>query len=88
MYILREDNENGDHSDEISEIKDTVEKGGGEVENIDEWGVRTLAYEINKQKEGYYVLVEFSYESSQLFELEEKWKLADNVLRHLVVRKD
>lgn len=90
MYILKSagDNGEGDYSGHIEGFKQWMEERGAEIENIDEWGVRSLAYEINKESQGYYVLMEFSYESSNLSELEEKFKLSDKVLRHLLVRKD
>ncbi len=90
MYILKteSDNETSDYSDQIRGFEEWMEQRGAEIENIDEWGVRSLAYEINNESEGYYVLMEFSYESSNLSELEEKFKLSDKVLRHLLVRKD
>lgn len=88
MYILRTDAENGNYAEEIGEFESLVENNGGEVEDVDEWGVRSLAYQINHQKEGYYVLMEFSFDSSDLPVLEEKLKLADNVLRYLVVKKE
>lgn len=90
MYILRTDgdNGNGDYSDQIKGFKQWMEERGAEIENTDEWGVRSLAYEINKESEGYYVLMEFLCEGSKLSELEERFKLSDKVLRHLVVRKD
>lgn len=90
MYILKADNDkgNGDYSDQIRGFEEWMEQRGAEIENIDEWGIRSLAYEINKESEGYYVLMEFSCEESKLSELEEKFKLSDKVLRHLLVRKD
>ncbi len=60
----------------------------GQVTKIDRWGRRKLAYEIDKQREGYYVLFESQIEAKALLEIERNLNLAPMVLRHLVVRKD
>ena len=58
------------------------------VEKIDVWGRRRLAYEINDQKEGYYVLIDFSAEAEFPRELERVLKITEGVMRYLVVRTD
>ncbi len=60
----------------------------GQVTKIDRWGRRKLAYEIDGQREGYYVLFEAQIEPHSLFELERNLNLATSVLRYLVVRKE
>ncbi len=60
------------------------QRGGGQVDRIDRWGRRRLAYEIAHQSEGYYVLVEFTAEPSAIVELERVLSLADEVIRHKV----
>ena len=55
---------------------------------IDRWGKRPLAYEINKRKEGYYVLVEFSGESTTVVELDRILTLSDEVLRFKILRRN
>ena len=58
------------------------------VEKVDVWGKRRLAYEINDQKEGYYVLVNFSAEADFPKELERVLKITEGVMRYLVIRTD
>jgi len=58
------------------------------IDKVDVWGRRRLAYEINDQKEGYYVLINFSAEAEFPKELERVLKITDGVLRYLVVRTD
>jgi small subunit ribosomal protein S6 len=53
---------------------------------IDRWGKRPLAYEIGKRKEGYYVVVEFTGEQSTVSELDRILRLADEVIRHKILR--
>jgi small subunit ribosomal protein S6 len=58
------------------------------LEQMDVWGRRRLAYEIDDQKEGYYVLVNFSSEAEFPKELERVLKITDGVMRYMVVRAD
>ena len=66
----------------------TLIESAATVEKIDVWGRRRLAYEINDQKEGYYVLIDFSAETDFPKELERVLKITEGVLRYLVIRTD
>lgn len=77
------------------QIKADIEKivaiinADGEVENVDEWGKRKLAYEIDKKyKEGYYVLINFKAATSVLPELDHQYKINDDIIRSIVVKHD
>jgi small subunit ribosomal protein S6 len=72
----------GGVADRITRI---VSEGGGEVGKIDRWGRRRLAFEIARQSEGYYLVVEFSADPAAIVELERTLQLADEVLRFKVV---
>jgi small subunit ribosomal protein S6 len=58
------------------------------IDQYDVWGRRRLAYEIEDQKEGYYVLVNFSSEAEFPKELERVLKITDGVMRYMVIRAD
>lgn len=60
----------------------------GTISNIDEWGNRKLAYEIQYYKEAYYVLVEFEAEPEAIKEFDRIAKIQDSVMRHMIVRVD
>jgi len=60
----------------------------GTVESVDEWGKRRLAYEIDDRTEGYYVLVNFKSNSEFPKELDRNYRITDNVLRTIIIRKD
>ena len=60
----------------------------GTVESVDEWGKRRLAYPINDENDGYYMLVNFSCEPDFPAELDRVLKITDGVLRSLIVAKD
>jgi small subunit ribosomal protein S6 len=71
----------------VDRITRVVAQTGGAVGAIDRWGRRRLAFEIAKQNEGYYIVVEFSAEPQAITELERTLHLADEVLRFKVVVK-
>ena len=60
----------------------------GQVTKIDRWGRRKLAYEIDNQREGFYVLMESQIEAHALIELERNMNLSPFILRYLVIRAD
>lgn len=60
----------------------------GELESVDEWGKRKLAYLINDEPEGYYALYNFKCDPEFPMELERVFKITDGVLRTLIIRKD
>ena len=66
---------------------ETIRSHEGTPGAIDRWGKRPLAYEINKRKEGYYVLVEFAGESATVDELDRILTLSDEVLRFKILRR-
>ena len=63
-----------------------IRSNGGVPGSVDRWGKRTLAYEVRKKREGYYVLIEFTAEPKATAELDRHLKLSDEVLRHKVIR--
>ena len=60
----------------------------GTVESVDEWGKRRFAYPIQKQTEGYYTLINFKSAPEFIYELERRFRIADEILRTVVVKKD
>ncbi len=61
--------------------------GNGEISSVDVWGKRKLAYEINDETEGYYVLINFSSANDFPAELDRVYKITDGVLRSLIIKK-
>ncbi len=73
---------------EIESIKELIERFGGTIEKIDDWGKRRLAYEIQKVNEGFYSFITFDSNSDTPNELEKRMRIKENVLRYLTVRQD
>ena len=60
----------------------------GKVSNINEMGTKKLAYEIGKNTEGYYVVFEFDAKAELITELERNYRITDEIVKFIVVRKD
>lgn len=71
----------------VKKFTDLIEKSAT-LEEVDEWGKRRLAYEINDQKEGYYVLVNFSSKPDFPSELDRIYRITDGILRSMIIKKD
>ena len=71
-----------------TQIAEIVEKRGGRIDKTDNWGRRQLAYEIDRHREGTYVLELISGSGEIVSEIDRRLRVSDNVLRHLVVRVD
>ena len=74
--------------DATVETVQTIIAADGEVTKVDVWGMRKLAYPIDKKEEGYYAVVEFKGNPTLPYELNRKLKISDNVIRHIIINKD
>ncbi|MCF6462825.1 30S ribosomal protein S6 [Clostridium sp. Cult1] len=68
-------------------LKGIIESNGT-ISNVDEWGVRKLAYEINDISEGYYIVVNFETTPETVEELDRVCKISDSIMRHMIIRED
>ena len=72
----------------VDKCKALIERFGGTITYVDDWGKKRLAYEIQKMKEGFYYFIQFEAESSAPAEIESRIRIMDNVLRYLVVKNE
>jgi small subunit ribosomal protein S6 len=72
----------------LEAAKELIARFGGNVTNVDDWGRKRLAYEIQKMKEGYYYFIQFEADSKVPGEIEQRVRIMDNVIRYLCIRKD
>ena len=86
MYVIGTALEDSARTELINRFNELVVKNGGEVERVDEWGKRRLAYAINYKTEGYYVLMYIKAPADLPRELERNLKISESVLRYLVIR--
>jgi small subunit ribosomal protein S6 len=88
MYIIRPTLDEEAVKGVVERFSDLIAQEGGQVEKIDEWGRRRLAYPIDDLKEGYYVLMNFSAPATLPGELERVYKITDSILRYTIIRDD
>lgn len=88
MYVIDAALEDSARIELIDRFSDLVKKNGGEIDRVDEWGKRRLAYPINDLMEGYYVLMTFNAAAAIPAELDRIFRITDGVMRSLIVCKD
>lgn len=88
MYIVDATLEETTIQQTIERFTGLVTSNGGQMDKIDEWGKRRLAYPIRDINEGYYVLMDITGDPELPKELERNFQISENILRSLVIRKD
>ena len=86
MYIIKPGFEEDKYAEIIEKYNALIQANVGEILKVEPWGKRRLAYEIEKLREGYYVLLRINGEPELPRELERNFKIADEIMRYLVVR--
>jgi len=86
--VIRADLEEEVFRAELERVKGFIDRFGGTIEKIDDWGRRKLAYPINKLTEGMYSFITYSSEGGTPKEVESRLRLQENVLRFLTIRRD
>jgi len=87
MYIIPSQSSDEEKEALIAQVNGMIEKDGGKIESVERVGNKKLAYEIQKKREGYYVLVNFTAESSVPNKLGSLLAITSNILRYIVVAK-
>jgi small subunit ribosomal protein S6 len=72
----------------VEKAKGYIARYNGNVTEVEEWGKKRLAYEIQKMREGYYYFIQFEADAACPAEIERHIRIMDNVLRYLVVKKE
>lgn len=88
MVILDPSVEERTVAPSLDKFLNVIRNGGGTVDNVDIWGRRRLAYEINKNTEGTYVVVNATCTSADILEVDRQLKISEAVLRTKVLRAD
>ena len=70
----------------VDRCKALIERFGGTVTNVDDWGKKRLAYEIQKMREGFYYFIQFDAEATAPAEIERHVRIMENVIRYLCVK--
>ncbi len=86
IFILGEKLEDPQISEEIEKYRKLIEESGGDIISVDNWGKRTLAYEIQKNRRGTYVLIKFQGEGDIIKKLERRFRLDEHVIRFFTAK--
>lgn len=87
MFIIEAALEDDKKEATVEMVKEII-SAGGEVGEVDLWGMKKLAYPIEKKNEGYYVLINFKANADLPKELDRRLKISDSVIRHIIVNTD
>jgi len=88
VFIVQPESEEEPRTALVDKITQTISGLQGQVTQVDPWGKRRLAYPIKKYREGFYFLVQMELPPSAVRSLERALKLMEDVIRHLIVRKE
>lgn len=87
VLILKAGLEEDERNQVLDRLKDAINQNGT-VGEIDDWGTRKLAYEINYNKDGYYYILNYEADPSVVAEVERRARILDQILRYLTVKKE
>jgi small subunit ribosomal protein S6 len=88
LFIVRPDLPEEETDQLIERLTALIAGQGGNVDKVDKWGVRKLAYRVQKRTEGYYVLLQFTAKPETVRELERQLRVQDQVMKFITVRID
>ncbi|MBC7924766.1 MAG: 30S ribosomal protein S6 [Bryobacteraceae bacterium] len=88
LFILRPDITDEEIAPVVEQLRGIVTTAGGTIDKEERWGVRKLAYRIDKKSEGYYILLQMSCPASTIKEIERRLRVNDAVVKYLTVRID
>lgn len=88
VLIARQDLSDAQVKELTAACEKTITDGEGKINKTENWGLRTLAYRINKNRKGHYVLIESDAPASALHELERQMRLNEDVLRYMTIKLD
>lgn len=86
MFIIKPTLTDEETQAQIELVKSNIEKNGGEIVSVDDMGTRPLAYEIKKNKRGYYYVIYFKTPGESILELERNYRINENILRFIFIK--
>ena len=88
VFIARQDLSEKQVTDLTESFCKFIKDGGGKIHKTENWGLRTLAYRIQKNRKGHYVLIESDTPAEALHEMERNMRLDENVLRYMSIKEE
>ena len=87
-YIVNPVLEEAQIKEEIAKVSNFVTANGGEFDEVSEWGIRRLAYEMDKKESGYFVNMYFTSTGDLIVKMERFMQINDNIVRYLTLKYD
>ncbi len=87
LFFVAPNTEDDARANVMNRIETIVKDSKGEIDNVDEWGRRKLAYEINGQTDADYTLVDFHADPTMIAEMDRVLRINDAVMRHMIVAR-
>lgn len=88
VFIARQDLTDAQVKDLTDGYSKIITAAGGKIHKVENWGLRTLAYRINKNRRGHYVLIESDVAAPAIHEVERTMRLNEDILRYMSIRED
>ena len=86
IYILRPTMSEDEVTAVIDNTNTILGADGGQMISLDKWGLRTLAYEIKKETQGYYVFSDYASDPANVTEMERKFRIDDSIMKYLTIK--
>ncbi len=88
VLIARQDLGASQVNNIVSDLSEVIKKEGGEVVRVDNWGLKTLAYRIKKNRKGHYVIMNISAPAAAIAEYERIMRFNEDIIRYMTIRVD
>ena len=88
VLIARQDLGASQVNNIVSNLSEVIKKEGGEVVRVDNWGLKTLAYRIKKNRKGHYVIMNISAPATAIAEYERIMRFNEDIIRYMTIRVD
>ena len=88
VFIARQDFSDAQVKELVDSYSKIITDNGGKVHRVENWGLRTLAYRINKNRRGHYVAIETDAPSAAILEMERTMRLNEGILRYMSIKND
>lgn len=85
MYIIKADLQDETRQELINNMHAIITDNGGTIDNVDEWGIKDLAYEIDDMTKGYYVVTKFTAGNEALSEFDRLMRINSDIVRFLII---
>ena len=87
-FISRPDISPAEVETQVQELSEFIASHGGKVSKVEYWGLRALAYPINKQRKGHYSMINIDAPAEAIAELEQKHRISTEIMRYLTIKVD